>query len=70
MGRTRPEKQKSERNQAIYEDRQKGLTFIAIGNKNGITPARARQIYEKIEFWRTLNSGGTLNANLNHCSAQ
>jgi hypothetical protein len=54
---------KSERNRAIYEDRQKGLTFVAIGKKWGISRVRAVQIYrkalwdalsldEKREYWR------------------
>jgi hypothetical protein len=56
-------KQKSDRNRAIYEDRQKGLTFVAIGKKWGISRVRAVQIYrkalwdassldEKREYWR------------------
>jgi hypothetical protein len=52
MAKARPEKQKAERNQAIYAERKTGLSFVSIGHKWAISPTRARQIYEKIEFWR------------------
>jgi hypothetical protein len=54
MAKSRPEKQKVERNNAIYEERQKGLGYSAIAKQWNITPGRARQIYEKLRFlnWR------------------
>lgn len=37
----------AERNNSIYQERQSGATFKALGIKYGVTTERARQIYLK-----------------------
>lgn len=37
-----------ERNKQIYEERQAGTTFKALGDKHGLTTERVRQIYLRL----------------------